>query len=92
MSTVRPTGLPAVAARPTSSAVSPAGQSRAAAFFQAAVTDATSARPAASPMTVQLQTQTEPQARRTVPPKAFTAPTEQPQKILRPGSLLNILV
>jgi hypothetical protein len=92
MSTVRPTGLPAVTARPSSSAVSPAGQSRAAAFFQAAVTDATSARPAASPMTVQLQTQTEPQARRTVPPKAFTAPTEQPQKILRPGSLLNILV
>jgi hypothetical protein len=92
MSTVRPAGLPAVPARPSSGALTPAGQSRAAAFFQAAVSDATTTRPAVSPMSVQLQTQTEPQARRTVPPKAFTAPTEQPQKILRPGSLLNILV
>ncbi|MFT4253974.1 MAG: hypothetical protein QM608_16000 [Caulobacter sp.] len=94
MSTVRPTGLPAVPARPSSGGVTPAGQSRAAAFFQAAVTDAagaTASRPTQSAMSVQLQTQTQPQAQRTAP-KTFTAPTEQPQKILRPGSLLNIVV
>lgn len=92
MSTVRPTGLPAVPARPASGGVTSAGQSRAASFFQAAVSDAQAARPAQSPMSVQLQTQTQPQAQRTVPPKAFAMPGEQPQKVLRPGSLLNIVV
>lgn len=91
MSTVRPTGLPAVPARTSSGGVTPAGQARAAAFFQAAVTEATTTRPTQSPMTAQLQTQTEPQVQRTAP-RTFTAPTEQPQKMLRPGSLLNIVV
>lgn len=92
MSTVRPAGLPAVPARPSSGGVTPAGQSRAASFFQAAVNDAAAAQPTQPAMTVQLQAQAQPQAARTPPPKAFAAPSEPPQKTLRPGSLLNILV
>ena len=91
MSTIRPTGLPAVPQRPASSQGSTgAGGSRAAAFFQAAVSDAAAARPTAPPIAVQLQTQAQPQ--RQPPARPFVQPTEQPQKILRPGSLLNILV
>jgi hypothetical protein len=89
MSTIRPTGLPAVPQRPVST--QGAGGSRAAAFFQAAVGDAAAAaRPAAPPIAVQLQTQAQPQ--RQAPARPFVQPTEPPQKVLRPGSLLNILV
>jgi len=91
MSTIRPTGLPSVPPRPASPQGSSAtGGSRAAAFFQAAVSDAAAARPAAPPIAVQLQTQAQPQ--RPPPARPFVQPAEQPQKILRPGSLLNILV
>jgi hypothetical protein len=91
MSTIRPTGLPSVPQRPASSQGSTgAGGSRAAAFFQAALTEAAPTRPAAPPIAVQLQTQAQPQ--RQPPPRPFVQPAEQPQKILRPGSLLNILV
>jgi hypothetical protein len=88
MSTIRPTGLPAVPQRPAGS--TGAGSARAAAFFQAAVSDAAPARPATPPIAVQLQTQAQPQ--RQPPVRPFVQPAEQPQKILRPGSLLNILV
>lgn len=91
MSTIRPTGLPAVPTRPASPrGSSAAGGSRAAAFFQAAVSDAAATRPTAPPIAVQLQTQAQPQ--RPPPARPFVQLTEQPQKILRPGSLLNILV
>lgn len=90
MSTIRPTGLPAVPTRPASTQGSGAGGSRAAAFFQAAVADAAPTRPTAPPIAVQLQTQAQPQ--RQPPQRPFVQPAEQPQKILRPGSLLNILV
>ena len=88
MSTIRPTGLQAVPQRPVST--QGAGGSRAAAFFQAAVADAAPTRPAVSPIAVQLQTQAQPQ--RQPPPRPFVQPAEPPQKVLRPGSLLNILV
>jgi len=91
MSTIRPTGLPSVPTRPASTQGSTAaGGSRAAAFFQAAVADAAPTRPATPPIAIQLQTQAQPQ--RQPPARPFVQPAEQPQKILRPGSLLNILV
>ena len=91
MSTIRPTGLPAVPQRPASTQGSARpGGARAAAFFQAAVADAAPTRAAIPPIAVQLQTQAQPQ--RQPPPRPFVQPAEQPQRILRPGSLLNILV
>ncbi|MGR4862926.1 hypothetical protein [Caulobacter sp. LARHSG274] len=89
MSTIRPAGLPAVPQRPASAPASTGG-ARAAAFFQAAVADAAPTRPTAPPIAVQLQTQAQPQ--RQAPPRPFVQPAEAPQKVLRPGSLLNILV
>ena len=88
MSTIRPAGFPAVPQRPAST--QGAGGARAAAFFQAAVADAAPTRAAIPPIAVQLQTQAQPQ--RQPPARPFVQPTEQPQKMLRPGSLLNILV
>ena len=91
MNTIRPTGLPSVPPRPAATQGSTgAGGARAAAFFQAAVADATPTRAAIPPIAVQLQTQAQPQ--RQAPARPFVQPTEQPQKVLRPGSLLNILV
>jgi len=89
MSTIRPTGLPSVPPRPAQGSTG-AGGSRAAAFFQAAVSDASAARPAQPSIAVQMQTQAQPQ--RQPPARPFVQPSEQPQKMLRPGSLLNILV
>ncbi|WP_236627600.1 hypothetical protein [Caulobacter sp. B11] len=46
-------------------------------------------------MAVQLQAQAQAQAQaqpRPAPARPFVAPTEQPQRMLRPGSLLNIVV
>lgn len=91
MSTVRPAGWPAAPAKPASTPASGQGAQTRAAFFQAAMGDATPARPVAAPSTVQMQTMAQPQQRQ-APPKAFTQPDAQPQKILRPGSLLNIVV
>ncbi len=88
MSTIRPTGLQPVPQRPVST--QGAGGSRAAAFFQAAVGDAAAPRPTTPSIAVQMQTQAQPQ--RQPPARPFVQPTEQPQKVLRPGSLLNILV
>ena len=90
MSTIRPAGLPSVPQRPASTQGSTGAGGSRAAFFQAAVADAAPTRPAIPPIAVQLQTQAQPQ--RQPPARPFVQPTEQPQKILRPGSLLNILV
>jgi hypothetical protein len=85
MSTIRPAGLPAVPQRPAQTpALTRAGGSRAAAFFQAAISDTT----AATPVAVQMQTQPQ----RQPPARPFAPSAEPPQKLLRPGSLLNILV
>ncbi|CAN5403465.1 hypothetical protein BH10PSE4_BH10PSE4_44540 [soil metagenome] len=89
MSTIRPTGLPSVPPRPAQGSTG-AGGSRAAAFFQAAVAEAAPTRAAVPPIAIQLQTQAQPQ--RQPPARPFVQPAEQPQKLLRPGSLLNILV
>lgn len=89
MSTVRPTGLPSVPPK-AAPASGPGAQTRAA-FFQAALGDAAPTRPAAAPSTVQMQTMAQPQQRQ-APQRPFVQPDAQPQKVLRPGSLLNILV
>jgi hypothetical protein len=86
-SPIRP-GLPNVPQR----APAPAGSGRASAFFQAALGDAAAARPATAPVAVQLQAQTQSQPQRPAPARPFAAPTEPPQRMLRPGSLLNIVV
>jgi len=91
MSNVRPAGWPTV---PSKSAPTPAaGQaaSTRAAFFQQALGDAAPTRPAVAPSTVQLQTMAQPQ-QRPAPQKPFVQPEAQPARILRPGSLLNIVV
>ncbi|UAL10619.1 hypothetical protein [Caulobacter segnis] len=92
MSTVRPAGWPSVPSKPASAPATtgPAAQTRAA-FFQSALGDAAPARPAAAPSTVQMQTMAQPQQRQ-APARPFVQPDSQPQKILRPGSLLNIVV
>ncbi|PHY13970.1 hypothetical protein CSW58_02230 [Caulobacter sp. B11] len=71
------------------------GSARASAFFQAALGDAAATRPTTAPVAVQLQAQAQAQAQaqpRPAPARPFVAPTEQPQRMLRPGSLLNIVV
>lgn len=91
MSNVRPAGWPTVPSKPAATApAGPAAQTRAA-FFQQALGDAAPTRPAAAPSTVQMQTMAQPQ-QRPAPQKPFVQPDAQPQKILRPGSLLNIIV
>ena len=90
MSNVRPAGWPSVPSKPSTPAAGQGAQTRAA-FFQAALGDAAPARPAAAPSTVQMQTMAQPQQRQ-APAKPFVQPDAQPQKILRPGSLLNIVV
>ena len=90
MRNVRPAGWPSVPAKSTQAPSGPGAQTRAA-FFQAALTDAGPTRPAVAPSTVQMQTMAQPQ-QRPAPPKPFVQPDAQPQRILRPGSLLNIVV
>jgi len=91
MSNVRPAGWPSVPSKPASApATGPAASTRAA-FFQQAVADAGPTRPAAAPSTVQMQTMAQPQ-HRPAPQKPFVQPETQPQRTLRPGSLLNIVV
>lgn len=91
MSTVRPAGWPNVPSKTTSTPAAGQSASTRAAFFQAALGDAAPTRPAAAPSTVQMQTMAQPQQRQ-APPKPFVQPDAQPTKILRPGSLLNIVV
>lgn len=91
MSNVRPAGWPSVPSKPASTPATGAAAQTRAAFFQTALGDAAPTRPAVAPSTVQMQTMAQPQ-HRTAPPKAFVQPEAQPQKVLRPGSLLNILV
>lgn len=96
MSNVRPAGWPPVPSKPTQAPASGQGASGAAAstraaFFQQALGDAAPARPAAAPSTVQMQTMAQPQQRQ-APAKPFVQPDAQPTRILRPGSLLNIVV
>jgi len=88
MSNVRPAGWPVVPSK-TPSVPAKTGAATRAAFFQAALTETAPTRPAVAPSTVQLQTQAQ---QRAAPQKPFVQPDAQPQKILRPGSLLNILV
>ena len=92
MSNVRPAGWPSVPSQPAStSSTGGAGAQTRAAFFQSALGDAAPTRPAVAPSTVQMQTMAQPQQRQ-APQKPFVQPDAQPQKILRPGSLLNIVV
>lgn len=90
MSTVRPAGWPSAPSNPASAPSTGPGAQTRAAFFQAALTDTAPARPVAAPSTVQMQTMAQPQQR--AAPQPFVQPDTQPQKILRPGSLLNIVV
>lgn len=96
MSNVRPAGWPTVPSKPAAApsngagSTGPAAQTRAA-FFQQALGDSAPTRPAAAPSTVQMQTMAQPQ-QRPAPQKPFVQPDAQPQRILRPGSLLNIIV
>jgi len=91
MSNVRPAGWPSVPSNPASAPVTgPAAQTRAA-FFQQALGDAAPTRPAVAPSTVQMQTMAQPQQRQ-APQKPFVQADAQPTRILRPGSLLNIVV
>ena len=92
MSTVRPAGWPNVPARTTSTPASGAGASTRSAFFQAALGDAAAARPAQAAASVQMQAQTQAQPQRQPPARPFVQTEAPPQKILRPGSLLNIVV
>ena len=91
MSNVRPAGWPSVPSKPAQTPASGPAASTRAAFFQQALGDAAPTRPAAPPSTVQMQTMAQPQQRQ-APAKPFVQPDAQPQKILRPGSLLNIVV
>lgn len=91
MSTVRPAGWPNVPSKTTSTPAGGQGASTRAAFFQAALGDAAPTRPASAPSTVQMQTMAQPQQRQALP-KPFVQPDAQPTRILRPGSLLNIVV
>ncbi len=91
MSNVRPAGWPSVPSKPSQAPAAGQGASTRAAFFQQALGDAAPTRPAAAPSTVQMQTMAQPQQRQ-APAKPFVQPDTQPQKILRPGSLLNIIV
>lgn len=91
MSTVRPAGWPSAPAKPASTPASGGAATRSA-FFQAAMGDAAPARPAPAAAAVQMQAQTQAQPQRQPPARPFVQPEAQPQKILRPGSLLNIVV
>jgi hypothetical protein len=91
MSNVRPAGWPSVPSKPAATPQTGAGAQTRAAFFQSALGDAAPTRPAIAPSTVQMQTMAQPQQRQ-APAKRFVQPDAQPQRILRPGSLLNIIV
>lgn len=91
MSTVRPAGWPSVPAKPASTSPSGGAATRSA-FFQAALGDAAPTRPAQATAAVQMQAQAQAQPQRQAPARPFTQPDAQPQKVLRPGSLLNIVV
>lgn len=89
MSTVRPSGWPSAPPRPASTPASGGAATRSA-FFQAALGDAAPTRPAQAAASVQMQAQAQPQ--RQAPARPFVQLDTQPQKVLRPGSLLNIVV
>lgn len=89
MSTVRPAGWPSVPAKPASTPASGGAATRSA-FFQAALGDAAPTRPATAAVQMQAQAQAQPQ--RQAPARPFVQPETQPQKVLRPGSLLNIVI
>lgn len=91
MSTVRPSGWPSAPARPASTPASGGAATRSA-FFQAALGDAAPTRPAQAAASVQMQAQAQAQPQRQAPARPFVQPDTQPQKVLRPGSLLNIVV
>lgn len=94
MSTVRPAGWPAAPAQPASTPASSTGAATRSAFFQAALGDAASTRPTQATAAVQMQAQAQAQAQpqRQAPARPFVQPDTQPQKVLRPGSLLNIVI
>ena len=91
MSTVRPAGWPSAPAQPASTSPSGGAATRSA-FFQAALGDAAPTRSTQAAAAVQMQTHTQAQPQRQAPARPFVQPETQPQKVLRPGSLLNIVV
>lgn len=92
MSTIRP---PIFAApQPQAQPAAPARSSAQQAFFAAAMgRPAAPQAPAAQPQ-AQARVQTQPQAQQAAPVQRIPAslPAEPPQKILRPGSILDIRV
>lgn len=92
MSTVRPAGWPSAPALPAPTSGSGTGAATRSAFFQAALGDAASTRPTQATAAVQMQTQAQAQPQRQAPARPFVQPETQPQKVLRPGSLLNIVI
>lgn len=92
MSTVRPAGWPSAPALPASTSGSGAGAATRSAFFQAALGDAAPTRPTQAAAAVQMQAQAQAQPQRQAPARPFVQPETQPQKVLRPGSLLNIVI
>lgn len=92
MSNIRPAGWPNVPATTAPTPAAKAGASTRAAFFQAALSETTVSRPIQSVASAQMQAQASAAPQRQAPARPFTQPDAQPQKILRPGSLLNIVV
>ncbi|MDO9474714.1 MAG: hypothetical protein Q7J28_16840 [Caulobacter sp.] len=89
MTVVRPPVWPTVPP-PASGGAGDARQSARGAFFEQALGRATEARPQVQTPAVRAGTTPQPHAERVR--TTFTAPQDPPQKILRPGSLLDIKV
>ncbi len=89
MTTVRPPVWPTVPP-PASGGAGDARQTARGAFFEQALGRATEARPQVQAPAVRAETAPQPHAERVR--TTFTAPQDPPQKILRPGSLLDIKV
>lgn len=96
MTTVRPSVWPQAGA-PSSGAQRPADPAKLAAqraFFEAALGRAPAAQPTApaQPTTPARMAEPAPPVQHATPVRPIQVDDDQPRKILRPGSLLNILV
>lgn len=89
MTAVRPPVWPTVP-QPAPGGAGDARQSARGAFFEQALGKATGAQPQVQTPAVRAGTTPQPHAERVR--TTFTAPPDPPQKILRPGSLLDIKV
>lgn len=85
MSTIRPPIFPTP--QPPAQGAAPARNTAQRAFFEAAM-----GRPAAAPAQPQVQAQAPAQPAAPVQRMPASLPAEPPQKILRPGSILDIRV